>query len=284
VSGRSAYSFFIELLSRNGTASYFPANKLVEMYEVSPKYYDRRGATLVYELPVASRVHIQAGQAVLDPNLGKNTGPVLRTVVNRAPRAAGRVVEQWNGYDETGTLLIPELPHFVIGIACTALPENSIVATGNRKRTFLGYVETRSGVSLITAKPQHKHHHAGLTTLEDLSPSLAVSVLNGTRSGVAGCWQVPGPSVQLDVGVVGPTAREFRSQPGKLLFFDGTRMLKAVPVSPDSSRTELNVELSRGEKKTLAVNWASDYGPTASGIVCIERSGSASRSAGESQP
>lgn len=279
-----AYSLQIELTSKEGKATYFPANTVPEMFDVPPKYYDRREATILYELPVASRVHVQAGQAVFDPALEKNTGPVLKTVVNRQPRAAGRVVEHWNGFDETGAVFVPALPHFVIGIACTPLPENSVIATGNRQRTFLTYVQTRQGTSLITVKPHHDHHHAGLTTLDDLSPSVTVAVRNGIRMGAGGCWGVPGTSVQLDVDVSGPTARHFRAQPGKLFYFDGTRRLKVVPASLEANWTELTVELAPGEKKILAVNWTSDYGPSAPGIVCIERTRIAPRTGGEGRP
>lgn len=265
-----AYSFRLALSTTEGTALYFPANEVPEMYEVPPAYYSRADGTLVYALPKASRVHLQAGEAVRDPATKAMSGPVLKTIVNREPRPAGRVVEHWNGRDESGTLLVPELPHFVVGIACWPLPENSVIATGNRKTTFLTHVAARTGKSRINVVPSRRHHHAGLMTLEDVSPNVAIIVRNGTRTDAGGCWQVSTGTVTLAVDVTGPTAERFRVQPGRVSVFDGVTELARRAAA--AGRNELDVKLPWPMKgrTSLAVNWASDYGPTAPGVVCIE--------------
>lgn len=265
-----AYSFRISLSTTKGRALYFPANEVPAMYEVPPAYYSRADATLVYELPRPSRVHLQAGEAVQDPATKAMSGPVLKTIVNREPRPAGRVVEHWNGRDESETLLVPELPHFVVGIACWPLPENSVIATGNRKTTFLKHVTARTGRSRITVVPRRKHHHTGLTTLEDVSPSASIVVRNGTRSGAGRCWQVSSGTVTLGVDVIGPTAERFRVQPGRISVFDGVTELAKRPAGARNNELVVTLLSPLMGKTNLAVNWASDYGPTAPGVVCIE--------------
>ncbi len=98
-----AYSLKIDLSSGGQTGSYFPGNSLAEDLQVQTNYYDRRGAIFSYKLPRAARVHIQAGIARIDPKTKVADGPVLKTLVNREPRPAGAVVENWNGFDEGGT-------------------------------------------------------------------------------------------------------------------------------------------------------------------------------------
>jgi hypothetical protein len=102
-------------------------------------YYSARAGTLVYTLPVASRVHFQAGSA--KPNArGEHEGPVLKTIVNREPRAAGRITEMWNGFDESGTIRVSDQPDFVLALAVAPLPENSILTYGNREARHLSAV------------------------------------------------------------------------------------------------------------------------------------------------
>ncbi|MBI5440095.1 MAG: hypothetical protein HY900_02670 [Deltaproteobacteria bacterium] len=265
-----AYSFRLDLKTGKTRSLYFPANQNVDMYEVPPAYYSRADAALVYELPKASRVHLQAGQAALDPATGKTVGPVLKTIVNRGPRPAGRVLDHWNGRDETGTVLVSELPHFVVSIACWPLPENSVIATGNRDVRFLDHAISRKGTSRITTRPGHGHHHEGLTTVEDYSPAATVLVRNGTRTGENGCWQVAGSSASLAVGVTGPTAQVFRRQPAHVLVYEGVRRIGQYPGHPAGVDAVIDLGGPLTARRTFAVNWASDLGPTAPGVFCLE--------------
>ncbi|MBK9373729.1 MAG: hypothetical protein IPN03_08350 [Holophagales bacterium] len=265
-----AYSFRLDLRTGKGRSVYFPANKTVEMFDVPPAYYSRADAILVYELSRASRVHLQAGQAALDPDLGKTVGPVLKTIVNREPRPAGRVLDHWNGRDETGELLVSELPHFVVSIAAWPLPENSVITTGNRDVRFLDYAATRKGVSRITAVRGRGHHHAGLSALEDVSPAATVLVRNGSKTGQHGCWQVTGSSAFLTVGVTGPTAQYFRRQPAHVYVYEGVKQLARYPGSPAGVGAVIDLGGPLTARRTFAVNWASDFGPTAPGVFCLE--------------
>jgi hypothetical protein len=240
------------------------------MFEVPPAYYSRSDATLVYELPKAARVHLQAGQAAIDPDTGSTVGPVLKTIVNREPRPAGRVLDHWNGRDETGTLLVSELPHFVVSIACWPLPENSVIATGNRDVRFVDYAVSRRGSSRITTGHSRERHPAGLATFEDVSPTATVLVRNGSRTGDSGCWQVTGSAASLTVGVTGPTARFFRKQPAHVYVYEGVKQLAQYRVDPTEIHIELDLTGPLTARRTFAVNWASDLGPTAPGVFCLE--------------
>lgn len=131
-----AYSLKIELESGGSTDSYFPATRMEGASAVQMNYYDRPGGTLSYTLDKPSRVHVQAGTGVADSRKKTTSGPVLRTLVNREPRPAGMVAESWNGFDERGAIYVPSLNHFVIGIAATPLPENSMLVSGGRGGPF----------------------------------------------------------------------------------------------------------------------------------------------------
>lgn len=264
-----AYSLLLELETTKSKELYFPANQFGEMYEVAAQSYSRRDAAVAFELPRASRVHMQAGQAVPDPDLGRNVGPVLKTILNREPKPAGRVLATWNGLDESGTVMVPNLPHFVIGIACTPLPENSVIATGNRSKAFIDYVSERKGSSRITASPEHRHHHLGLSTEDDLSPVVSVAVREGVRGG-NNCWLVTGQTMTLSVELKGPTASSLRTHPGRVFVFRGVEKIADVDASVAIAGIKIEFPKPLTETTHLVVNWASEYGPTAPGVFCVE--------------
>ncbi len=263
-----AYSLLLELETSRSKELYFPANQFGEMYEIAVQSYSRRDATVAFELPRASRVHMQAGQAVPDLRLGRNVGPVLKTILNREPKPAGRVLATWNGLDVSGKLMVPDLPHFVIGIACTPLPENSVIATGNRSKAFIDYVSERKGSSRITASPKHRHHHVGLSTEDDLSPSLEVGIRDGAQT-PDGCWTFSGTDVALALKVNGPSWSRFSSHPGKVLVFLGVKKIGEVLAKGASQDVRVTLPAISAEPANLVVNWVSDLGPTAPGIACL---------------
>jgi len=181
-----AYSFKVDVVSPDGAWAYFPAADAPKTYAVQARHYSRQNAALMYDLPYAARVHAQAGSAILDAKTALYHGPVLKTLVNREPRPASAIVESWNGLDESGAIYIPDLPHFVTAVLATDLPENSVIAFGNRSRTFLDVAAKRTGISLLPTQKEPRHqHHRGLPALEDVSPALSVTAVgdHGTRSG-----------------------------------------------------------------------------------------------------
>jgi flagellar hook assembly protein FlgD len=271
-----AYSFKVDWVSGREKGTYFPANTPAEMRTVSATYYDRRGGTLAYRLDVPSRVHIQAGSAVINASRTKADGPVLKTIVNREPRVAGAIAEHWNGFDESGAIYVPDVPNFVTAIAVTPLPENSVITFGNRKQTFIDSVAKRRGHSQLTMAGRMHAHHASLTAMEDVSPPLLIEPLNATWSARDAVWVVAQPVLRLRVAPKGPTAGAFTSQPGRVFRFVNESTLGSQRSAGQSMTIDVPVERLAGGVGRVTVNWVSDQGPVAANTIRIRRSAATS--------
>jgi hypothetical protein len=258
-----AYSLKIDLSAGARPETYFPANALGEEISVSANYYDRRGGVLSYKLDRPARVHIQAGLAAIDPKTGKRDGPVLRTIANREPRPSGAVVENWTGFDESGSFYVPSLPNFAVAIAATALPENAILTTGNRKEQFLERVTRRTGRSLFTYSVADHHHHQALSTLDDVAPRLRVRPLNAVWSASKQRWTTNAKALRVAVDLEGPSSESFAKQPCELVIFVNQTRVKEIVRPKRSLRIEVTLPSVSGEPEIMAFNWASAYGPVA---------------------
>lgn len=258
-----AYSFKIDFVSNGKTDTYFPASKPAEMLDVKVDYYNRTAGTLSYTLPRPARLHVQAGIGRRDPKTGEFEGVVMKTIVNREPRAAGAVVETWNGFDESGTVYFADDPEFVISIMATALPEGSVITTGNRKATFLEYAAKRKAKSLLPKPAGHHGHHQGLTAFEDVSPPLKLGVEGGTWSSAEKTWRVPADRVKVSVTPEGLSAPAFLKQPGTLYVFLDGKQIEKKPAPKAPTTIEVSLAGRPAGSHILAVNWASEYGPTA---------------------
>lgn len=264
-----AYSFRIELKTATGRSVYFPARQAAEMYEVRPSYYSRADATLVYELPKPSRVHLQAGEATLDPATKKMQGPVLKTIVNREPRAGGRVVETWDGYDESGLVYVPDLPNFVASVMATSLPENAVITRGNRKESFLAWAVRRTGKSLLPpSKPPH-FHHEGLTVLEDVSPQLVLRPEESVWSDAEKGWQLPGSAVSLAIDLAGLSAPGFSRNPAKIYVFVDGKQLTIRPATAPPVALPIDLSSVAPGPHFVSVCWTSEYGPVAANTTRV---------------
>jgi hypothetical protein len=263
-----AYSFKVDWRGTDGTDSYFPAGSQVAMTTIDARSYDRRSATLSYTLPQPSRVHIQAGTAILDAKTKKPVGPVMKTIVNREPRAGGTIAEHWSGYDESGAIFIPDLENFVVAIAATPLPENSVITFGNRKRRFVETLSSRRGPSLFIARGHHQHH-AGLRTEDDVSPVLKIEPLNAVWSSADRAWIVNGGGVvRLRLAAEGPTASAFRAHPATVeLFVDGRRI--GDPSVKKGNVVEVPIAGQRCGTCRVSVNWNSEWGPVAANTIQV---------------
>ncbi|HEY2092416.1 MAG TPA: FlgD immunoglobulin-like domain containing protein [Thermoanaerobaculia bacterium] len=250
-----AYSFKVDFTSSGRTSTWFPAAKTTSaMTTVSANYYDRASGILSYTLATPSRVHIQAGTS-RTTRAGKAEGPVLRTIVNREPRVAGAVIEQWDGKDESGTIYVPELPDFVVAIATTPLPEGSVIATGNRTRDFLSDAANRKGSSLTPHTGGLAAHHEGLFILDDTSPRMTLGFVRGKR----GLFR--SRNDRLNLVLNGPAATTFAKQPAHILVFADGKLL-CTHDSPTQPVASIECEVPRSAQ-ILAVDWVSTYGPVA---------------------
>jgi hypothetical protein len=266
-----AYSLKIDWRGRGASDTYFPGNAPATMSTIPVRAYDRRTATLSYTLPQPSRVHIQAGTAVLDPKTKQLIGPVMKTIVNREPRSVGAIAEHWSGYDESSKIFVPDLENFVVAIAASPLPENSVITFGNRERRFVDTLTSRRGDSLFTVHGGHEHH-AGLPTEDDISPALRIAPVNAAWSATDHAWIVkPGRALQLRLSAEGPTAAAFRSHPATVeLFVDGRRVGKPSKKTRDVVTLPLRYETG---VHRVSVNWNSEWGPVAANTIQIRIAG-----------
>jgi hypothetical protein len=266
-----AYSFKVDFASAGVSESYFPANTVSGKHlALRAESFDRRSGTLRYTLPIASRVHIQAGSAKVDPKSGATTGPVLKTIVNRAPRTAGSVIENWPGFDETGTIYVPGLPDFVISIAATPLPQNSVITVGNRTERFAEALARRRGAPLLASHPP-SHHHGGLTTLDDMSPVASLTPKNAAWMPEEKVWTANDSKLEVSVKLSGPNAVRFMSHPGRVLVFVDQNKVVDLPATQSLKDITVPLPSSPGDR-VVAVNWVSDYGPVAVSSFRVRRS------------
>jgi hypothetical protein len=225
--------------------------------------YSRITATLGYELQVASRVHIQVGQAEVDPATRVVRGPVLMTLVDREPRAAGAVVETWSGWDEGRGVYIPDLPGFAIAIFASPLPTGTFITVGNRREEFVAYArrtrERPTAPRTLAADPHL--HHRGLNVFEDRAPRLSID--RPTDAAVAH-WQLDRRGdLRLVAALDADLAPYFLSQPTELHLFLGRELVVSQPCSVNPCAVTLPAEKLSPGRAHLVANWASKLGPVA---------------------
>lgn len=95
--------------------------------DVTDARFSRDDGTVTYRLPAASRVLIR---------LGIESGPMHKTLVDWKPRTGGTVTEYWDGRDESGLVMLQEAPGFTALITYVTLPEGTVIAYGNRERSY----------------------------------------------------------------------------------------------------------------------------------------------------
>ena len=263
-----AYSVRIEVAGAPD-AVYDPSESFHPLIEEPPKrMYSRADGVLRYELSRPSRVHVQAGQAVLNPKTKRQEGPVLKTIVDRQPRIAGAVVENWNGFDESGRIYVPNLPHFVVAIFATSLPENSIITIGNRKQTFLAYSQAHRPVEKreVRALTAREHvHHAGLTEFEDHSPALTIQATPPAADGVV--RMEPRQDLHLRLTLDSDRGPFFLKQPNEFEVFVGEKSVARQVAPRHPAEVTIPARLLSPGRHILAVNWGSKLGPVA--VNCL---------------
>jgi hypothetical protein len=93
-----------------------------------PSFSD--SGVISYSLPVPARVLIR---------LGIRNGPMYRTLVDWKPRPAGKVNEQWDGFDREQLVKLREQDGFTGLITYVTLPEVTVIAYGNEAETYREY-------------------------------------------------------------------------------------------------------------------------------------------------
>ncbi|HYO77558.1 MAG TPA: hypothetical protein VE010_13945 [Thermoanaerobaculia bacterium] len=263
-----AYSVVVRLAHRGGVETYAPALAAHGHHASSTKieYYDRIRGVVAYKLKRAARVHLQAGTAKPGRD-GKPQGVAMVNIVDSEPRPAGAVVEHWTGFDDAKLVSIPDLPHFVLSLVATELPENAVIAVGNTKRTFVSQARARRGVSMLPVA-KASAHHANLAGTEDRAPALTIELAS-----CAGTWPqfrcASSPQNARAVLKSGEYLTAFTRQPRTLqLYVDGD--LVAERRAGGASEALLLPALTPGPH-LITMNWGSDFGPlaTASARVTV---------------
>jgi flagellar hook assembly protein FlgD len=92
--------------------------------------YDQEARVVRYQLAKDAWVKIRAGIS---------GGPLLKTIVNMAPRLAGENEEFWDGKDDSGNVEIIGQRDWKLMAEATSLPENSVIAVGNVEYDYFEY-------------------------------------------------------------------------------------------------------------------------------------------------
>jgi hypothetical protein len=123
-----AYTFAIETASG---AVYDPTTLSGgTVGDVTAPRFDAERGTLEYRLPHPARVLIRCGV---------HDGPMLRTLVDWKPRAAGPVTEYWDGRDESNVLAVREHKSFSALVTYVTLPDATVLTYGNAGEAYASY-------------------------------------------------------------------------------------------------------------------------------------------------
>jgi hypothetical protein len=266
-----AYTVRIHLVTESGDAVHDPGKDFhPKPTSVPSASYSRADGVLSYHLDQPSRVHAQAGQARMVN--GEADGPIIRTLVDSAPRSGGNIIEVWNGTDETGQVYIPDLPDFAVAALVVPLPQSTFIAVGNRSMRFVDYARQHrppGDVRPRRLEPSQHGHHQGLNVFEDQGPALELTLLSSSGGG---SWTVEGNKplsflVYLDAS----RAPFFLSQPTRVdVFLDSAR---AATLRCKASPCRVDLPLAKVAKgrHRVVVNWASDFGPVSIGLHLLEK-------------
>ncbi len=170
-----AYSFVIEAATADGaTAIYDPTS--FSGGETVPVEVLYRSGHITYHLAKDARVRVR---------IGVNEGPLLRTLLDWAPRRAGPHAETWDGQDDSNVLNVKEMP-FIVTIDAFALPQHSLFTRGSGTDLIAYHTKSRGKSALNRvqkaerkrhmAPDQEQHGHAALPRTVDRVPRFQVSV------------------------------------------------------------------------------------------------------------
>lgn len=202
--------------------------------DLTEVHFDREAGTVVYRLPVSSRVLIR---------LGIQSGPMLKTLVDWKPRVAGSITEYWNGKDESGLIRMHENPGFTTLITYVALPDATVIAYGNSKESYRDYKLGRGKERPLRPK-RPRQAAPGRLRPENLVPSAWVRAPKVSLTFPKAQEAVPTVRGEIDVRVeVDPSDRDLlqRDQFEIIFFVD-------------------NVFFAEAERGYLPFNWQWELG------------------------
>jgi flagellar hook assembly protein FlgD len=128
-----SYFFTVDASDYKGNfALYDPATLSGgESFLPEATHFDKKDGKVSYRLAKDARVRLRAGIS--------QGGPLLKTILNWAPRLSGHNEEDWNGKDESGSIDVVSQKQYEIVAEAVTLPENSIITYGNTTYDYFEY-------------------------------------------------------------------------------------------------------------------------------------------------
>ena len=174
---------------------------------------DREEHTIDYRMPEMGRVMIR---------VGVQGGPLMTTIVDWLPRVKGAVTEYWNGKDKDGLVDLLEIPKAKMIVTYFSLPENSVIAYGNRKITYRSYKKEQG--KTVSRKPdrgtltENISHHYKLPRTIDYAPELTIDFSNTVESKDMDVVVLKGKTI-VKVDLDGDDREVFKNQQFEIAFF-----------------------------------------------------------------
>lgn len=174
---------------------------------------DRDTGAITYQLPAMSRVRIR---------LGISGGPLLNTVVDWEPRPAGQVTDYWDGQDRDRLIDLINHPRLKMIISYFDLPENSVIAFGNKATTYLDYKQGLTGIrkeDYPRLEPSAKlSRHYQIPRRQARSPTLTMAFPQQANPGAAGLPELTGKNV-VHVALDDASKPHFQDAKFEIVFF-----------------------------------------------------------------
>jgi len=148
-------------------------------HDITTADINPQSQTITYKMPEVGRVMIR---------MGIQGGPLMNQLVDWKPRVKGIITEYWNGKDKDNLVDLYNHPKFKMIVTYFTLPENSVIAFGNKTLTYRNYKKSiaveRPVKTKRTSSVQRVSPHFRLPRTVDYSPSLRVTFVNtqGTDS------------------------------------------------------------------------------------------------------
>jgi len=121
------YFFIIELKTQNEQFTYNPYRKTHGIsHKLATGSFDEENRVINYTVPQASCIRIRVGL--------KDGGPLLHTILDWQPKAAGKYSLPWDGMDSSGFINLANHPKRNMVIFAYSLADNSIIVESSTKR------------------------------------------------------------------------------------------------------------------------------------------------------
>jgi len=144
-----------------------------EAHDITTADIDPVSHTINYRMPEMGRIMIR---------IGIQGGPLMNQLVDWKPRVKGAITEYWNGKDNDNLVDLYDHPKFKMIISYFSLPENSVIAFGNKDVGYRDYKKSLAAGRPVKPKRatsvERVSHHYGLPRTVDYSPDLQLSFSN----------------------------------------------------------------------------------------------------------